>query len=54
MYTSAEAPCELIAIPDGRSKALPTSGSKAKKVTDAGASTDQAVSSAKGVSKVRM
>ena len=51
IHSSVEAPCILIAIPDGHSKALPTSGSKAKRLKEVG-TTDESVSSSKGSSKV--
>ena len=49
--TGVEAPCVLIAIPDGHTKALPTSGSKVKRLKDVASS--EPVSSTKGSSKVR-
>jgi bifunctional glutamyl/prolyl-tRNA synthetase len=48
IHSSVEAPCILIAIPDGHTKTLPTSGSKAKRLRDVHA-TNAPVSSSKKV-----
>jgi hypothetical protein len=48
IHSSVEAPCILIAIPDGHTKTLPTSGSKAKRLRDVHA-TNAPVSSSKVV-----